>query len=259
MKTNQDLLEIVLSGEGIRPDSLKAGEVAEIISAYEHSLLAIITRENPQIDIEEVFISLVDVQENSAHFKFIPRAKEFILAAALTLNTAINTNQIDTLPYRSVESLNKIWVFSKRKNCVTEFTSTGQIPSAKVTPENEIKISESFFYQGETNIYGVVERVGGTTPKVRLKLDDGNIVYLVADLPTVKKLATNLYETIGLKGIAKWRKENLTIEDFVIEDVLFFKDTTNTENFSELKEDIGAYWDKVSNIDEFITSLRYKD
>ncbi|RKZ00503.1 MAG: hypothetical protein DRQ13_00250 [Ignavibacteriae bacterium] len=257
MEANKDILEMILTGEGIKPDSLKASEVADLISAYEHSLLSIIARENPKADLDDTFISLIDIQENSAHFKFKPKAKELFISAALIMNTALNTNQLESLPYKSVESLNKIWLLSKRKNCTTEFTSSEEIPKAQITPENEIKISGEFFYQGATNIYGVIERVGGTVPRVRIRLDDNSIIYVELNQNLAKAIAKNLYETVGLKGIARWRKEDFAIEDFEVEEILFYKDTTNELAFNELRKVVGSYWDEVPDASEYLNKIRY--
>jgi hypothetical protein len=258
MKVNEDdILELCLSGGGINPTALKASEVADLITEYERSLLRVIERDHAEINLEEVFISLIDVQENSAHYRFVPNVKNVVFAAAATINTAIATQAIGTLPYKTVEHLGEIWKFTKEKNCQAEFTGKS-LPKAVIVPEVPIQISKDFFFEGETTIYGKIERVGGSAPKVRVKLDNDDVLYLEVDESLAKKLANRLYESIALKGMAKWRKHDYRIEDFKIEAVQHFEAGKITEAMKELRGSIGAFWDKVGNIDDYILNARYE-
>jgi len=254
---NDDILELALSGEGITPDNIRASEVGEIIAAYESSLLNIIAKDNPEVNLEEVFISLIQIQANSTHLKFKPKFKDLVFGAALVLNTSLSNHQLDNLPYKTVEELQKIWSFTKKRNCVADFVGVGNIPKAQITADSEIKISEAFFYQGETKIYAVVERVGGATPRVRLKLDDGSVIYVETNTNTAKTLAQKLYDGVCLKGMAKWRKDDFQIEDFKIEEVVAFEEGGIKESVKQLKEVIGKYWDDIPDIDNTIIETRY--
>lgn len=256
MEKKEDILELTFSGSSIKPDSLKASELAELIVAYENSIMSVVARDNKEINQEEAFISLVEVQEASAHFKFKPKAKGVIFAAALAINAALNSNSLESLPYKSVDSLQKIWNFTKRRNCTAEFTGNN-LPTAKVTPEVEIRINDEFFHKGETTLYGVIERVGGAVPKVRVKLDDGAIIYVEVNQVVAKELAHRLYETVGIKGLATWRKEDFTVEDFKIDEVLPFNDTQNADAVHDLKDTVGKYWDDINDPESFLQELRY--
>lgn len=259
MKIKKDILELTFSGGEIRPDTIRASEAAEMISAYETALLSVISRDNPEINLEEVFISLIEIEDNSAHFRFKPTAKKIVIGAATLVNVAVSSNDIQSLPYKSVESLRSIWSFTNKKNCVAEITSSEEMPTAQIRPENEIKISEEFFYEGETTIYGRIERVGGATPKVRLRVDDEQVLYIDISENTAKKIAHCLYETIGVKGLAKWRKDNFELEDFKIEEVLDFQDQGIVSSISDLKKSIGEYWDDIKDPEDYLQKIRYQD
>ncbi len=259
MQQTNEIIELSFRGEGIRPDNLKASEVADLIASYEDALLNIIGRDHPEINLDEVFISLIQIDENSVHLKFKPKVVGTIIAAAIAINTALNTNQYATLPFKSVESLNKIWSFTKRRNCTGEISGGEEIPVAQITPETEIKISDEFFYQGDTTIYGKVERVGGAVPRVRVKLDDDQIIYTEVKESEAKRLAKDLYEVVCLKGTAKWRKENLKIEDFKLEQVVDFHDTPISEAIKELKGVIGHKWDEIRDTVEYLNRIRYHE
>ncbi len=252
-----DILELCLSGGGMRPTTLKASEVAELISAYENALLHVIGRDNPELNLDSIFISLVDIQENSSHYKFIPSVRNVAFAAAFAINTSISTNTLANLPYKTVESLGEIWKFTKKKNCQAEFLGK-TLPKAVIVPEVPIKITKDFYFEGETTIYGRVERVGGATPKVRVKMDNDKILFLDIDEAIAKKLANRLYESVALKGFAKWRKDDYSIEDFKIEEIRNFEESEISDSLKELQSVIGSFWDKIENSEDYILKSRYE-
>ena len=258
MANTNNIIELCFRGEGITPDNLKASEVADLITSYEEALLNVIARNNPEINLEEIFVSLIGIEENSVHLKLKPKVVGVVISAAIVINTAIISNQYQTLPFKSVESLGRIWTFTKRRNCSGEISGDESLPVAIISPETEIKISDEFFYQGDTTIYGKVERVGGSTPRVRLKLDDDQVIYTEINESVAKRLAKDLYEEVCIKGFAKWRKENLKIEEFKVEQVIDFTDGPITEALQELKAVIGPNWDKISNPMEYLNSKRYQ-
>ena len=256
IKSEQEFIELSFRGEGIIPENLSSSEVAEIISSYECAIMSLIARDNPEINLDDVFISLIGIEENSVHLKFKPKL-DIILSAAFVINTAIISNHFETLPYRSVDSLNRIWTFTRNRNCSGEI-SGNNLPRAKISPDSEIKVTEDFFYKGETTIYGRVERVGGAVPRVRIKLDDDQVIYSDVSETMAKNLARQLYTEVCLKGLAKWRKEDLQIEDFLIEQVEEFKEISFTESISELRKLIGQKWDEIPDPQQFLTNLRYQ-
>ena len=258
MKFNQkDVLELRLSGRGMTPTALKATEVGELISAYEGALLHVIQRNHPEVNIDSVVISLVAIEQNSAHYCFLPNIKDVVFGAATIINNAIMGNNLPALPYKTVEALEEIWKFTKRKNCQAEFVIPA-LPTATITPENPVQITEAFFYEGETTIYGRIERVGGAIPRVRIKLDNDQVLFLDITETIAKKLANRLYENVVLKGLAKWRKENFMIEDFKIEDIQYFEATIMQDAIESLKETVGTAWDNVADIESYIYNLRYE-
>lgn len=253
----EETLELSLKGDGMKPTKLKASEVAELISAYENALLRVIERNNPEINLDKVTISLVDVQENSSHFLFLSNVKPAVFAAASAINVAITSETTSKLPFKAVESLNEIWKFTRKKGCATTFSGPG-MSSAVIVPTKPIEITKEFFFESETTIYGMIERVGGAEPKVRIRLDDDQILYLSIDEAKAKRLAGRLYESIALKGMAKWRKDDHRLEDFTIEEILHFDEGTIVTSLKELGNTIGTHWDKIRDTDGFLLNSRYE-
>lgn len=253
----EETLEIRLTGEGMKPTKLKASEVAELISAYENALLRVIERTNPEINLDKVTISLVDIQENSSHFLFVTNVKSAVFAAAAAINVALTAETTEKLPYKTVESLHEIWKFTRKKGCATTFSGAG-MPSAIIVPTKPIEITKEFFFESETTIYGTIERVGGAEPKVRIRLDDEQVLYLIIDEAKAKRLAGRLYESIALKGTAKWRKDDRRLEGFTIEEILHFDEGTVVTSLKELGVAIGTHWDKIRDTDAFLLHSRYE-
>lgn len=258
MPNANEIIEMCFRGEGITPDNLKASEIADLITSYEDALLSIIARNNPEINLEEVFVSLIGIEEDSVHLRFKPKVFGVVLSAAIVINSAIISNQYQTLPFKSVESLNRIWAFTKRRNCSGEISGSEELPVARISAETEIKISDEFFYQGDTTIYGKVERVGGSIPRVRIKLDDDQVIYTEIKESEAKRLAKDLYESVCLKGFAKWRKEDLKIEAFKIEQVIDFAEVPFPEAIQDLKGVIGQNWDEIVDPMDYLNSIRYQ-
>jgi len=120
----------------------------------------------------------------------------------------------------------------------------------------EIKVTEDFYIKGETVIYGQLQRVGGKQPKIRLETDDGIHLYINVDESTAKELAKHLYTTIGVQGIATWRRDNREICQFKFEKFSSIKDGTLSDKLNELKGKIKDYWVNIDNPSEYISKLR---
>lgn len=251
-----DILELRLSGAGINPESLKSSELAELISSYENALLHVIERDNPEVNLDSVFVSLVDIEQGSSRLLFKPNLKSLVFGAALTINTSLANNNTSNLPFKTVESLAKIWKFTKKRNCQAEFLNA-HIKTGIIVPEIPIEISKDFYFEGETTIYGKIERVGGAQPKVRIRIDEENVLYLDVDEELAKTLANRLYEKVKLDGTAKWRKGDYKIHDFKIKDVSDFTGGKITDAFQELKGTVGKYYDDIDDVEKYFDNLRY--
>lgn len=252
-------LKIKFEGQGISLGTISSNELADILSSYESALIHTIQKDNPELKDAPVFVSLTNVKEGSAEYLLSPTHKEVTLAAADRINVAIKERKTNTLPYKTVENLNSIWKFTYRRNCKAVLNGSNRVQSVEINPDWEIKIDETFFYTGETTIYGRLERVGGSKPRIRVKLDDDQVVF--SDVPSqmAKILATRLYESVALKGLAKWRIDDYSIEEFKALDYILIEDLPIKESIEELGNVIGKYWKKIASPDDYLNNLRYQD
>jgi len=256
---SKERLKIRFSGEGITPRAISASELADVIASYESALLHTIHRDNPNLKDASIRISLTDIKEGSAEYYLEPNYQEEILVAANKINTAIKEGKANTLPYKTIESLSSLWKFTRIKNCIAELNGSTQVEPLEISADTEIKIDESFFYKGETTIYGELERVGGSKPRVRIKTDKDEVIYSDVLPSMAKVLATKLYETVALKGLATWRVEDYRVEAFKADDYVLIEEIPLTESIKELSDIIGKYWKDISSPNEYLNEIRYNE
>jgi hypothetical protein len=254
--SENDLIELRFSGKDIIPQNLSSKEVAGIIREFEEALFSIVSRDNPEINKDDLYLGLVKVENKSAGYVFEPKVKRVYLPAFLLLATSLKQHSLNNLPLKTIESLNEISQFSKRRNCSAHFGFDKSIeePLATITPDYEIDIRDDFYITGTTALYGEVQRVGGADPKVALRpYNQEKIIYCPIDQNLAKELAGRLYEWVSLTGTAKWQIEDNVIIDFKISRIEEFQPKTNVEAFSELSGVLGEYWDEVDDVDKYLS------
>jgi hypothetical protein len=77
-------------------------------------------------------------------------------------------------------------------------------------PEEKISI------QGETTLYGQVEKIESSPPKIWLMLNDNETIMCEINESLAIELANYLYQRVSVFGQAKWNSSNYSIESFKI-------------------------------------------
>ena len=126
-----------------------------------------------------------------------------------------------------------------------------------INNKTDIRISDDYYLIGETVIYGSIQRVGGAEPKISIKnsIDDSTL-YCSASKEIAKQIGQNLYEEVGLKGIATWEKTTNQIIDFKVTEITKYKKHSITEGIKGLSNLIGKYWDDVDDVILEVSKLR---
>lgn len=251
----EKLLKFRVVGDKITPESISSNEFSKLITAYEDALIALFDKENP--DKKELgYISVVGIKNESAGILFKPNYVDELLSAANKINDSINNKSISKLPYRTVENLSIIQTFVSQKKCSVELNGYEGIASTKITPETNLHINKSFYIKGETTIYGKVINVGGVDPKVRLEFDNGVRLSVKIKESEAKILSPHLYEVIGVRGVAKWKKEDYELTEIRPKSFIIMKEKDIEEKFKGLSDLLGKYWVDIDNPDEYVKSLR---
>ena len=114
---------------------------------------------------------------------------------------------------------------------------------------------------GTTTLYGKLLRIGGDnspTAEVRF-LDDEKIACKVCSVDLARELAARLYEIIGVRGTASWATSDMSLQDFRIEHLTGYRQTSLTEAFESLRELAEEHYQKIGDIDAFVADLRGRE
>ncbi|MBE9075716.1 hypothetical protein IQ241_00110 [Romeria aff. gracilis LEGE 07310] len=250
-------VEILLTGEGMSPGKIRSKEVAELIESVEEMIASMVLRDHPDLKKERIVIGLQNIHQGSIGLEFCPNLPELTLPATLRITQSIAENDFSALPISTISSLRKLSTFTRRHQCNAEFfTQNGKLESlAVLTPET--KIPDSYPLSGETTIHGEITRVGGAEPRVQFKTLDNKTIYCSISKPMAKKAGTKLYTKVELHGTAEWNSETHEVENFHINDISDYEEALPTVAFQELAELVGDSFDKINDVDQFISEIRY--
>lgn len=254
----ENAIEVRLAGD-IKPESLSASDLGDLLKEVEKTLLPIVVRDNPTVAADEVFLSLVDIGHSSVGLRFTPSYHQYLIAALTVLTYSIVENSYSRLPSQSVQSLKEIADFSKKRNCAVEFRDRvgTQPPIAVITPDTEIPEVETVYLEGETTIYGKIFRVGGLDkPTVHIRLPENSTLVCNVKSDLAVELAHRLYSWVGLSGIARWRKEDRSIDHFRVEKITEYEDTEVSQAFNALSLTSSQYYIHVEDIVEYVNNIR---
>lgn len=248
-------LKLRFVGDDMNPEKISSNQFAKLITAYENALLYYIEKKHPsKRDI--AFISVVRIKDESESIFFKPSIEEELFEAANEINYSISHNTITKLPFKTVQQLEEIQKFVYSKNCVAELNGYENIESARITPTTNLKINRYFFVKGQTTVYGKLIRLGGAKPLVRIELDDGKAISFETTEKNARELASHLYKRIGIKGMAKWKKENYELMELKPQEFIKLNDRTLTEKMNGLAELLKPYWNNIEDPDEYVSALR---
>ena len=257
--TSQEYFEVSFSGNNIRPDIVKAGDIADIIKAIEDLIEAQVQKDIPGIKKEQVVVGFTNIKASSIDLEFRSPYKEAARSSFQNAGIAINENDYTKLPSPAFNALETISVFNRKHNCTaTLATINGQkAVLAIITPET--KIQRLHVLKGETTVYAKVVRTGGKEPKVEIETIDGRTLFCDAPLEVTIALGTKLYQTVGLIGIAEWDYALNNIIQFSIKDVAEYEQKPFKDAMEELADATRKYYSGISEVEKHISTIRDTD
>ncbi len=250
-------VEILLSGEGMSPGNVRSKEIAEVIESVEDMIASMVIRDHPEIRKETIVIGLKSIREGSIGLEFSPNLIELTLPATRIITKSITKDDFSMLPSGVVNSLRKLSSFTRRYKCNASFFIQNGKPEELATITPETKIPDIYPLSGETTIYGEITRVGGAEPKIQFKTLDNQIIYCSTNKAIAKKAGSKLYTKVELQGRAEWNSETLKIENFQVMDISSYEEIPLSEAFEELAGLIGDSFDKIKDVDNFVSEIRY--
>ena len=240
----------------VKPAKLRARELAQIIQAYEDAIATLVVEQNPEITKEVIAISLVGIEDQSIGLAFVPNLPGITMPAAIQITDAIRLNRFDDISVKVRESLRKIVSVVTRLDCQAYFLTKidSHVSEATLTPQTVIP--QYVELTGETILYGEVRRVGGADPKVEFRTIDGKTLYCPTTKAIAVELANRLYQSVAVRGQAKWSFETSDVVFFVIDEVLTYRYTPIAEAFHKLREASGGVFDSIDDVNQFVGTQR---
>lgn len=252
----QDIIELRFFGGGVTPETVRVKELVELITSFEDSLLATVLKDNPEVDSKDIYISLVEIKDESEGLRFLPNLKEIMVPAFLAITSALSTSNFDQLSNRALEKLSPIHKFIKERNCEAEFKLNSQTLAtigSDYSSWTKAAIAQRRFTYGETVVYAQVLRTGGKRPTVALQIRGiHSLFFLEVSQIMARNLGTKLYETVKLLVDARWEIGSYQLIDFKIKEILDFESPDASEGFEELRNELSKYWDTIDNINEVL-------
>lgn len=239
-------------GDDIRPEAFRSREVATIILSLEEAVRAIAVSQFPGMDPDKLYISLVQIKNESNGFGFVPSLAELV-TSFLLLAQSVGAESYEQIPARAIESLKEIQkIVKQRPNCVGTFIIDSERVS-QLTAKTVVQQSSYDLIKGETTLYGIIQRVGGATPRMVLRQFNGEVLSIEVTEEIAREVGSKLYTSVGLVGIAKWAPSENKIIDFLVKSILPQPEASIVSSFSSLRNEIGKYWDEVENIEQLLS------
>ena len=249
------LFTIRLSGEGVRPHLIPAGDFAQLLIAAEQTVLGLAARENPE-DADNLVVGLAAVRDESIGFAFTSNRPDTALAAYRELVTLTGNRAFRSLPARSLEGLKTLTTFSRDHRGVTQFwNGATERPLLELPSEFAIEVPSPEYQRGETVVYGKIERVGGVRPRVRLRISDREVISADINEEQSRELGSRMYSQAALRGQATWDAQDGSIVYFRVEEVLHYHPAKVTSAFDELRAVVEGAYDGV-DVENYALKVR---
>lgn len=241
----------------LKPQVLRAKELADIIENFEASITAAVTALDPTIKREQVAVALIAVNDQSVGLSFAPNLPDLTYPAAFRIADAFATERFVGLPEAVLSPLRWLVRFVRQRGCIAEMKIARgtQTIAVSITPQTRIQTFAPV--DGETILYGQVIRAGGVDPKVELKPPTGKALFCSTTEEIAVQLANRLYQQVSVQGCATWDQETLEIKEFRITKVLSYTKKPLTQAFKLLKESAQGAFDSIEDVNQYVTTVRY--
>jgi hypothetical protein len=247
-------IAIKFVGRGMVPGMLRSRELADIIASFEEMLACVVADRHSNIEKDDVLVGLAAIGGGSIRLGFNTIMPSVVVAAYLSVASAVDKNDFTSLPSNSLTPLNRIVAFTRRYHCVAELFSPGTDEHiASITPETDTKISG--LIQGQTTIYGRILRVGGKTPRVMIETIPGDTLSCVVSLEIARELGERLYEFAEFSGIASWNANDWKIAEFRIQSFTISSTKTPEQTMNELRSLVGRYFEGI-DAEAYVSFIR---
>lgn len=247
-----DVMEIKFEGGGVTPEIVRLSELTRLLKLFEDYVVRQLRNTDPEVKKDEIYIALNSIHHASAGYGIFSSRPEPTLAVFYQLGNAVQANNYVGLVPESRELAKAIVSFTRRHNC-TAYLMAGRDYTVPVTPDTKVGGVQTL--RGETQIYGVLERVGGADPRFTLRVSEHEALHGSLSEELAIALAPRLYSWVGITGIAEWNLLTGDIESFKATGMLSYKGTPFRKAMELLRGAVGEY---LEDNDEREGEILYK-
>jgi hypothetical protein len=250
--------ELQVAGKDVFPETLALDDLADILKGMESSVVAMAGVQDAGVDSKRLGLALVNIGRGSANLAFASLEPQIARRAFTSCSNAIRTGRIAELPPDARAGIGDLAKVARKRNVVLRLVPRpGDAADSEIRPDSTIPSPGTI--EGDTVLYGLVERIGGAgAPKLMLRLDGrGRLLSCdLADKEQARAVAQHLYDTVAASGRATWNAITWEIESFKVSSLRVHHKVSPIEAFRVLAEACPGAWDGVEDVDGAIRELR---
>jgi len=248
-------------GSGISPKSFTLKELSKLLEKIDKGIISLIHADNPNLNINELGLSLVNISNKSNALSLEPMSEKFDPLYKQTfhkLGNSISTRDYSDVNQSGIDLIREVYKITLEKECDARFQDSNDESSifATISPDDELKLPQPHEYTEYTTIYGELIRIGGVKePSAWLTHKKGHVI-CSGSKEQCQELAKHLFNIVGLKGVATWSFEEQKILKFKIDSFIEYGNKSPSEVMKILREKYGKFWSGLGDIDELFNEIR---
>jgi hypothetical protein len=252
--------ELVFTGGDVAPEKLPLHIVTRSIQAAQTLALARDPELPPSAD--EDSIRLMRILRGSARFLCVSvhpgEIQENLRSVGQMLeDPAADNGQRASLALKPIEKLSRV---AKSLDCRILFRdSERKTVFAKIEATSYDRLAKEFLTEGDTQIVGKIERVGGATERrCAIRIPGRRQLFFcdVANDSLTRRLGRHLYEDVIVTGRAMWVHSTWSLFQFLVTDVSQTKAWDPSKAIAAIREASGNAWDDVDDPAVLIREMR---
>jgi hypothetical protein len=247
MEELDNIFKFKFYNNGVTPESFSLKELGNLLINIEDSLKSVIDSNYPEINTDDVNLSLVNIKDESddLFISTLDSPKETINALKY-FSESIQNNSYVNLPFKAYNGVKHITQLVKEKECNAEISYKNE-SLCTITYNYQLIKPESVILKTDTVLYGELIKIGGDEAKAWIELTNGNKINFKISKDQAIQLCPYLYNSISIKGRASWNPQSDFFTDFKLYDILDYKPGNISNAFKELREATSGVWNNIEN------------
>ena len=207
---DKHVVNFCVKGRNVHPETIGMGELGELLKQLEVSIRSAVSplELTNHSDSRVPLISLIDLHKGNSSDMGMS-VLDYAIPAVSAMTKALAQKDFASLPPRTHAGLRNIYKWAANSHRVLEFQEDQALGIFKASISRAHPVpkpaEDEPCVEGQTTVWGYLEKAGGRKPKAFLHFPDGSKVIVNADEATTKELGGRLYEDVGIEGVATWR------------------------------------------------------